>query len=343
MEVLRPTLTRSLRRCYATQSAFIPSARNTPINPLPDRPKPSLPTFFTGKPLYGSAVSELESAIHENQELLRGKHIFPLPQSLSLQADKGGWDRGDMVRWETQFGTKLERGQFKRLGELLNELTLLRRIAQRTNQGEMVLNISSLIGKYSEQRTPQPKSTKDKKAPIDEFGRSVTTGRRKESSAKVWLIKTKRPENFQDRIVSSFNKQLDQNIDDYPELPTTQILINHLPIDQHFPRASDRELITRPLRLTGTFGYFNVFALTSGGGTTGQTGAVALALARGIATFLPGTAEVLRRDGLLTRDPRMVERKKTGLAKARKRVSTDDALVWLELMNFGLQYTWVKR
>jgi len=81
----------------------------------------------------------------------------------------------------------------------------------------------------------------------------------------------------------------------------------------------------RPLKLAGVLGAFNVFAIVRGGGTTGQAGALAHGIAQGIVAHVPEVDPILRKAKLMKRDPRMVERKKTGLAKARKR------------------YTWVKR
>jgi len=316
------------RRSYATPNGFVPHQASSRILPLPARPKPVLSTFFTGKPLYANAVVQLETAIKENQDALRAKHIWPLPARLQLEAETGGWDKNDWKLMEIKFATTLDRAQFKQVTGLLKDLALLRRIAQRAGQSEIVLNVNSIIEQYKQPREARQKSTKEKKSPIDEFGRTATMGRRKESSAKVWLVKTKTPEDFSARIQTALEIHARKVAEpestedpDYPALPTTEVIINHLPIHQHFPRPVDRELVLRPLRLTGTLGYFNIFGLASGGGTSGQAGAVALGIARGIVTFFPDMADILRRDGLLTRDPRMVERKKTGLAKARKRVS----------------------
>jgi len=75
----------------------------------------------------------------------------------------------------------------------------------------------------------------------------------------------------------------------------------------------------RPLKVAGVLGAYNVFALVRGGGMSGQSGAVALGVARALVHLEEGVEGVLRKAKLLRRDPRMVERKKTGLAKARKR------------------------
>lgn len=79
-----------------------------------------------------------------------------------------------------------------------------------------------------------------------------------------------------------------------------------------------RDQAVRPLLVTETLGRFDVTAETRGGGTSGQIGALAHGLARALQNWDPDWRPVLKREGLLMRDPRMVERKKTGQPKARK-------------------------
>jgi small subunit ribosomal protein S9 len=76
--------------------------------------------------------------------------------------------------------------------------------------------------------------------------------------------------------------------------------------------------VSRPLRVTNTIGSFNVQAKVSGGGVTGQAGAISHAIARALLKLDEGHRTILRQDGLLTRDPRVKERKKYGLKRARK-------------------------
>jgi small subunit ribosomal protein S9 len=103
--------------------------------------------------------------------------------------------------------------------------------------------------------------------------------------------------------------------------PTSEILVNHLPLPSHFAKVADREAVLRPLRVTGLLGAYNVFASVRGGGSTGQSGAVAHALAQAVTLLRPDAHDALFNDGLLARDPRVVERKKTNRPKARKGVS----------------------
>jgi small subunit ribosomal protein S9 len=79
------------------------------------------------------------------------------------------------------------------------------------------------------------------------------------------------------------------------------------------------EDVLSPLKVTNTLGQFDIHINVNGGGFNGQVGAVQLAIARALVIFNEDNRPVLRKEGLLTRDPRMVERKKYGRPKARKR------------------------
>ena len=97
------------------------------------------------------------------------------------------------------------------------------------------------------------------------------------------------------------------------------IQIDRLPLDARFPIESLRTQIREPLVLTEAMNRFDVVATTSGGGTSGQAGALRLGIARALVRYDPELRPRLKRAGLLTRDPRIKERKKYGLAGARKR------------------------
>ncbi|MGH7481482.1 MAG: 30S ribosomal protein S9 [Longimicrobiales bacterium] len=95
--------------------------------------------------------------------------------------------------------------------------------------------------------------------------------------------------------------------------------VNGRSLEAYFPRASLRQVVTEPLSHTETNGRFNVFVRVSGGGLTGQAGAVRLGVSRALVHFDEELRPTLRGHGMLTRDPREVERKKPGRPKARKR------------------------
>ncbi len=96
------------------------------------------------------------------------------------------------------------------------------------------------------------------------------------------------------------------------------ILVNGVDMKDRFPRAAWQDMITLPLRLTNSAGNFSVSIRVHGGGVVGQAGAIRHALARALAKADDGAKPTLRKAGLLTRDPRVKERKKYGLKRARK-------------------------
>ena len=123
--------------------------------------------------------------------------------------------------------------------------------------------------------------------PVTEF---YATGRRKTSSARVFL----RP-------------------------GTGTITVNHREFNAFFPTEALRTLIKVPLVLTETADKFDVLATVAGGGVSGQAGAVRLGIARALVTYNLELRKALKNEGLLTRDARAKERKKYGMAGARKR------------------------
>ena len=116
------------------------------------------------------------------------------------------------------------------------------------------------------------------------------TGRRKTSVARVWL----RP-------------------------GTGRIVVNRRAFEDYFPRETLRMIIAQPLQVTNTVDQFDVVASVGGGGPTGQAGAVRHGLARALVQFDANLRQVLKKAGLLTRDPRMRERKKYGQPGARQK------------------------
>jgi len=97
------------------------------------------------------------------------------------------------------------------------------------------------------------------------------------------------------------------------------ILVNHRAYDAYFPREALRLSVRAPLLMTHQLGKFNVIANVAGGGLTGQAGAIKLGIARALVQLDGAHRTSLRGAGLLTRDPRMKERKKYGQKGARKR------------------------
>ena len=97
------------------------------------------------------------------------------------------------------------------------------------------------------------------------------------------------------------------------------ITINERPIEASFPTETLRLIIRQPLVATENLERFDVLATTAGGGVSGQAGAIRLGIARALLDYNEDLRSPLRKAGLLTRDPRAKERKKYGMAGARKR------------------------
>jgi small subunit ribosomal protein S9 len=95
-------------------------------------------------------------------------------------------------------------------------------------------------------------------------------------------------------------------------------VVNGKPASEYITREVDMAAATEPLRLTGNEGKFMISVVVAGGGITGQAGAMRHGIARALVVANPEWRPVLKKAGLLTRDPRAKERKKAGLKRARK-------------------------
>ncbi|MFA6217239.1 MAG: 30S ribosomal protein S9 [Candidatus Omnitrophota bacterium] len=118
----------------------------------------------------------------------------------------------------------------------------------------------------------------------------MLVGRRKEAIARVYLVPGK-----------------------------GTIMVNKMPCDEYFSRETDRIIIKQPLRVTNTLNKYDVNANICGGGLAGQAGALRHSISRALVFAEPELKDLLRKNGYLTRDPRMKERKKFGQKGARKR------------------------
>jgi small subunit ribosomal protein S9 len=118
---------------------------------------------------------------------------------------------------------------------------------------------------------------------LDKQGRAYATGKRKNAVARVWL----KP-------------------------------VNERPVETFFARPVLRMLIQQPLAAANRQSQYDVTCTVSGGGLSGQAGAVRHGISKALTYFEPDLRPVLKRGGFLTRDPRVVERKKYGKAKARR-------------------------
>lgn len=99
---------------------------------------------------------------------------------------------------------------------------------------------------------------------------------------------------------------------------TGQITLNGRTLDNYFPHAALRQRVLEPMRVVEVDGQYDVIARLEGGGTTGQSDALRLGIARALIEIDPEHRPTLKKGGMLTRDSRRVERKKYGLRKARR-------------------------
>jgi len=139
-------------------------------------------------------------------------------------------------------------------------------------------------GKASGEVSSGPKTPK-----LDNLGRSYATGRRKESVARVWLKKGK-----------------------------GQVIVNGESQDKYFARQTHLLVINQPFLVAGRLNEYDVMCTVKGGGLSGQAGAVRHGISRALENFEPELRGALKKAGMLTRDARMVERKKIGKHKARR-------------------------
>ena len=126
---------------------------------------------------------------------------------------------------------------------------------------------------------------------LDKYGRAYATGKRKDAVARVWLKRG-----------------------------AGKIVVNDREIEVYFARPVLRMMIQQPLSVANRNGQYDVICRVSGGGLSGQAGAVRHGLSKALTLFEPELRPVLKHGGFLTRDSRVVERKKYGKAKARRSV-----------------------
>jgi small subunit ribosomal protein S9 len=124
---------------------------------------------------------------------------------------------------------------------------------------------------------------------LDKQGRAYATGKRKDAVARVWI-----------------------------KPGAGKIVINTREIETYFARPVLRMLIQQPIAAANRAGQYDVICTVSGGGLSGQAGAVRHGISKALTNFEPDLRGVLKRGGFLTRDSRVVERKKYGRAKARR-------------------------
>ncbi|OAS27502.1 30S ribosomal protein S9 [Methylobacterium platani] len=124
---------------------------------------------------------------------------------------------------------------------------------------------------------------------LDSLGRAYATGKRKDAIARVWI-----------------------------KPGAGKITVNDRPVDTYFARPVLRMILQQPLQVADRVDQYDIVVTVAGGGLSGQAGAVRHGLSKALTYFEPELRSPLKREGFLTRDPRVVERKKYGRKKARR-------------------------
>jgi len=150
-----------------------------------------------------------------------------------------------------------------------------------------VADLSSLkdLGTSSEVAAAAPAHVRK----VDSLGRSYATGKRKNAVARVWV-----------------------------KPGSGKIIVNGKEFAEYFARPVLQMILRQPIVAAARDGQFDIVATVAGGGLSGQAGAVRHGLSKALTYFEPGLRPVLKKGGFLTRDSRVVERKKYGKAKARR-------------------------
>ncbi|MGR3461005.1 MAG: 30S ribosomal protein S9 [Roseovarius sp.] len=138
--------------------------------------------------------------------------------------------------------------------------------------------------------TASPEIVETQREPVrDALGRSYATGTRKDAVARVWI-----------------------------KPGSGKVVVNGKPINDYFARPVLQMILKQPFTVSGTEDQFDVMATVKGGGLSGQAGAVKHGVSKALQLYDPSLRGALKAAGFLTRDSRVVERKKYGKAKARK-------------------------
>ncbi|KAM0863547.1 hypothetical protein ACQ4PT_044530 [Festuca glaucescens] len=156
-------------------------------------------------------------------------------------------------------------------------------------QDRAIQKMNATSSRAEVERQMQEEIAKARVRQVDEQGRAYGTGKRKCSIARVWI-----------------------------QPGDGKFVVNEKQFDAYFPILDHRADLLRPFTVTKTLGLWDVTCTVKGGGVSGQVGAVRLGISRALQNWEPGLRPYLKSAGYLTRDSRVVERKKPGKAKARK-------------------------
>ncbi|KAL2676716.1 hypothetical protein Neosp_010480 [[Neocosmospora] mangrovei] len=230
---------------------------------------PSTASYFSREPQFN------EMYIRVARLLTKYHHLPTLPPS---EAPLTAWVKLPEMR--SKLGERVKASHYAKVTRVAKRLNLIEPTLIPEEVKVALEDFKRDINPFK--NVPHPVS-------VDQFGRAVGVGKRKESTARAWVVEG-----------------------------TGEVLINGKTLSQAFGRVHDRESAIWALQATERLDKYNVWALVEGGGTTGQAEALTLAVAKALIVHEPALKTALRKAGCITRDPRTVERKKHGHVKARK-------------------------
>ncbi|KAL9112704.1 MAG: hypothetical protein Q9227_003007 [Pyrenula ochraceoflavens] len=238
--------------------------------PKPARIVPASPSYFTASPRFNDHFLNLEALV---------KKYGNLPTVPTDQAGRKAWVK--LAHLKGQVGEPISSARYSKIIQMLQRLS-------RIHPDLMPAQVAMALRQFM--RPGDPYAAKPPPMGLDEWGRARAIGRRKTSTARVWLVEGR-----------------------------GEVLVNGKNLIEAFPRMHDRESALWALKITQRMEKYNVWTLVSGGGVTGQAEAITLGLARALLVHEPGLKPILRKAGCVTVDARQVERKKPGRLKARKK------------------------
>ncbi|CCD51479.1 hypothetical protein BofuT4_P017850.1 [Botrytis cinerea T4] len=238
------------------------------------------PKFFARLVPYSPSYFTAQPSYTDN--LLQLQNLLlkhsKLPVVQPGEAPRVAWR--SLMEYRDQTGEGVRSSKYHKIVETLHRLNHI-------HPSVMPPDVKEAIDRYK--RDVNPHENVAKPIPIDKYGRALGVGRRKSSTARAYLVEG-----------------------------TGEVLINGKTLADAFGRHHDRESAIWALKATDRIDKYNLWALVSGGGTTGQAEALTLAVGKALLSHEPALKPALRRAGCVTRDPRKVERKKPGHVKARK-------------------------
>ncbi|KAI8085805.1 ribosomal protein S9/S16-domain-containing protein [Gilbertella persicaria] len=252
------------------------------------REKPGSLSYFTGNYKYNDLLIEFDALYKRFENWKPTDQVVNVPSDLlDVNSDKVySWKQRDKM--SELLSIPLTTSQWRKITTHLSALASLPK--------PLPAAVAKMLEPYERFDATQQSSGDNKTRTLDDMGRAYAAGRRKESSARCYLVEGE-----------------------------GKVLVNGLELNEYFQRSVDRDQVNLPLEVTDNKDKFNAWIVVKGGGSTGQAQAIKLGLGKALLIHNSELKPVLRKAGCITRDPRVVERKKEGQRKARAK------------------YTWVKR